>query len=174
MKKSTLMNFFEFSEMKDYVLIEKENGIKMDFSRPNSAMAKSNSIYERSIRKSGVTSLLLFLLLFLLSNFLFAQQQPPACNLQGPLKATFSQTGGQTVTFSSETANTVPGTKYFWTFKSNTSNAKFIGKNGQSTIKVASGTGGGTYTVQLKVINPGATSNVKWCLCTQSVTVVAP
>jgi hypothetical protein len=173
MKKRKLLNFFEFSEMKDYVLIEKENGFKMDFSRPNSAMTNNSSINERSVRKSGVTSLLLILLLFLFTNFLFAQQ-PPACNLQGPLKATYSQSGGQTITFSSETVNTVPGTNYYWTLKSNSSNAKFIGKNGKSTIKVAPGTRGGTFTVQLKVINPGPKSNIKFCLCTQSVTVIAP
>lgn len=173
MKKRTVLNFFEFSEMKDYVLIEKENGFKMDFSRPNSAVTKNNSINERSIRKSGVTSLLLILLLFLFTNFLFAQQ-PPACNLQGPLKATFSQGGGQVISFSSETVDTVPGTKYVWSLKSNSSNAKFISKNGQASIQVAPGTRGGTFTVQLKLINPGPTSNVKSCFCTQSVTVIAP
>lgn len=173
MKKSTLFNFFEFSKVQDYVLIEKENGFKVDFSRSNSTLTKNNSINERSVKRNGVTSLLLLVLVFLFTNFLSAQQQP-ACNLKGPLKATFSQVGGQAVTFSSETVNTMPGTAYVWSLKSNTSNAKFIGKNGQPTIKVSSGTRGGTYTVQLKVINPGPKSNMKTCFCTQSVTVIAP
>ena len=173
MKKRTLLNFFEFSESQDYILIEKENGFKMDFSRPNSAMTKSSSINERSARKNGLTSLLLLLILFLFTNFLFAQQTP-ACNLHGPLKATFSQTGGQTVTFSSETVDTVLGTTYEWTLKSNTSNAKFISKNGQTSIEVAPGTQGGTFTVQLKVINPSRKNDIKSCICTQSITVIAP
>lgn len=173
MKKRTLSNFFEFSEGQDYVLIEKENGFKMDFSRPNSVLAKSNAINERSARKRGVAGLLLMLLLFLFTNFLFAQQ-PPACNLQGPLKGTFSQAGGQTLTFTSETVDTMPGTKYVWTLKSNSSNAKLIGKNGQTSIKVAPGTRGGTFTLQLKVTNPGTTATAKSCICTQSVTVIAP
>lgn len=173
MKKRTLLNFFEFSGNQDYILIEKENGFKMDFSRPNSTMTKNNSMNERSTRKSAVASLLLMLLLFLFTNFLFAQQ-PPACNLQGPLKATFSQAGGQTLTFTSETVDTLPGTKYVWSLKSNSSNAKLIGKNGQTSIQVASGTRGGTFTLQLKVINPGTTVTAKSCICTQSVTVIAP
>jgi len=173
MKKRTLLNFFDFSERQDYVLIAMENGFKMDFSRPNSVLTKSNSINERSARKRGVTALLLMILLFLFTNFLFAQQTP-ACNLQGPLKATFSQSGGQTLTFTSETVDTLPGTKYVWTLKSNSSNAKLIGKNGQTSIKVASGTRGGTFTLELKVTNPGAAATAKSCICTQSVTVIAP
>jgi hypothetical protein len=174
MKKSTLKNFLSFSAIRDNVSLVDENGFRMDFSQVSISQASDNSIKKNFKTKKGVISVILLVLVFLLTNFLFAQ--PPACNLIGPLKATFDKNGGQIVTVSSEVANSVSNSVYVWSFKSNTSNAKFVSQNGKPTITVSSGTKGGSFELELKLINPKSristqNNSEKSCSCIQSISV---
>ncbi|MGL2963363.1 hypothetical protein ACSVH2_06040 [Flavobacterium sp. RSB2_4_14] len=170
MKNFFLFNFFAFSKYRNYQLITGENGFRLDFSQANYSQRDNHPMIESSTKKNRLTSFLLLVLLFLFTNFLFAQQ--PACNLSGPLKASYGKKG-EIIRINSEVLNAVKETKYIWSFKTNTSNASFATENGENSIKINAGNTGGSFTVQLQVINPNPQDirrNLS-CTCTQSVSV---
>ncbi|RKS03544.1 MULTISPECIES: hypothetical protein [unclassified Flavobacterium] len=170
MKKSTLSNF---SIKKDYVFIENENGFRMDFSRDTNSSALQSSISVDSSKKKGLATILLLFFVFLFTNFLFAQ--PPACNLNGPLKYELGDTSSRAnrlLQFKSDVSNAKPNTVYLWSFKTNNTEAIFASENGLDKISVNAGKLVGTFTIELKVTNPSADGSRESCTCTQSVTVV--
>ena len=171
MKNNSLFNSLGCSNILGYNLFVEQNGFKIDFSRKNHLQNAKSSNEEISIKKRNISNFLILALLFLFTNFLFAQQ--PACNLSGPLKAQFSTNGGEIVTITSEVINVVPSSVYIWSFKTNTSNATFASENGRNSIKVNSGTKGGGYTLELKLVNRSTegTRNLNSCNCTQSISV---
>lgn len=165
MKKSTLMNFLECLGIRHYNLIVEENGFKMDFSRQNVKQSIDNSE-----KKSSIPSFLILVLLFLFTNFLFAQQ--PACNLRGVLESKRLRDGGANFTINSELYKTVPGTIYRWEFKSNNSAAKFATANGTPNITINPGNKNGEFNLKLTVVNPGESGrSSKSCSCTKSVSI---
>ena len=168
MKKSTFFNFLKPNNSQDCCLVISENGFKMDFTRQQNP----NETSKRNLfkRKKSIASIIYIVMLFLFTNLLTAQQSP-ACNLSGPLKAKFDKKKGELVTINSEVTDYNKNTKYIWSFKSNTSHAKFASPNGKPSIKVNSGTKGGGYEVELKVINPYDENRTKSCSCTQSISV---
>ncbi len=151
---------------RDYNLLVVENGFKVDFSRSN----RENPLENTSEKKSKIPSYLLLVLLFLFTNFLFAQQ--PACNLNGILEAKRTKDGGQNFTINSEVLRSVPGTIYKWEFKSNTSAASFASQNGTPNITINPGNKNGNFNLKLTVINPPTTRGAsKTCSCTKSVSI---
>lgn len=174
MKKSTLKKNLGLLNIQNYDLDVCQNGFKLDFSaagHPHGPQASVDKVYGK---KKGVLSMFMLIMLFFFTNFLFAQ--PPACNLSGPLKAkiTSREFPSELVTISSEVMNTGPGTSYVWSFKTNTADAKFVSKNGLSSMTIKPGAKAGNFTVELKVINPlarGAQPGTNICTCTQSVSV---
>lgn len=170
MKNSTLMNFLECLHIRDYKLLVEENGFKMDFSKTNRSHSIRDSIENTPERKSKVPSFLLLVLLFLFTNFLFAQQ--PACNLDGVLEAKRLRDGGQNFTINSEVLRSVPGTIYRWEFKSNTSAATFVSSTSQPNMTINPGNKNGNFNVKLTVINPPTSRGAsKTCSCTKSVSI---
>lgn len=169
MKKNSLFNLFECSNIRDNNLCVEKNGFKMVFSQKIGSPKAKFFNEENTTKKCNISNFILLVILFLFTNFLFAQQ--PACNLSGPLKARFSTNGGEVVTVSSEYINTVPGTIFIWSFKTNTSNATFATANGRNSIKVSSGIKGGGYTLELKLVNPSIDQTPNSCNCTQSISV---
>lgn len=170
MKNSTLMNFLGCFHIRDYNLLVEENGFKMDFSRVKHSHETRNSIAKNSEGKSKISSYLLLVLLFLFTNFLFAQQ--PACNLNGVLEARRLRDGGQNFSINSEVLRSVPGTIYRWEFKSNTSAAKFVTTNGQPNMTINPGNKNGNFNLKLTVINPPNSRGAsKTCSCTKSVSI---
>src|SRR6476620_11395978 len=99
MKNSTLMNFLECLHIRNYNLLVEENGFKVDFSQANSAKDSKRPFENTPEKKSKISSYLLLALLFLFTNFLFAQQ--PACNLNGILEAQRLRDGGHNFTINS-------------------------------------------------------------------------
>lgn len=169
MKNSTLMNFLGCLHIRDYNLLVEENGFKMDFSRATRSQDAKKSI-GNSDEKSKISSYLLLVLLFLFTNFLFAQQ--PACNLNGVLEAQRLRDGGQNFTINSEVLRSIPGTVYRWEFKSNTSAATFVTQNGQPNITINPGNKNGSFNLKLTVINPPTSRGAsKTCSCTKSVSI---
>ena len=165
MKNSTLMNFLECLGIRHYNLIVEENGFKMDFSRQN--VKQSIGVSEK---KSSIPSFLILVLLFLFTNFLFAQQ--PACNLSGILESKRLRDGGTNFTINSEVYKAVPGTVYRWEFRSNTSAATFATQNGQPNITINPGNKSGDFNLKLTVINPAESGrSSKSCSCTKSVSI---
>ncbi|MCF6130750.1 hypothetical protein [Flavobacterium wongokense] len=168
MKNSTLLNFLGCLHIRDYNLLVEENGFKMDFSRAHRSQELTSSI--DSEKKSKLPSYLLLVLLFLFTNFLFAQQ--PACNLNGVLEAKRLRDGGSNFTINSEVLRSVPGTIYRWEFKSNTSAASFATQNGQPNMTINPGNKNGNFNVKLTVINPPDSRGAsKTCSCTKSVSI---
>jgi len=172
MKNSTLMNFLECFYIRDYNKVVEENGFKMDFSRDNSPGNFESSIGKTSERKSKLPSFLMLVLLFLFTNFLFAQQQP-ACNLNGVLEAKRLRDGGTNFTINSEVLRAAPGAIYRWEFKSNTSAATFATANGTPNMTINPGNKNGNFNLKLTIINPPSTSRgaSKTCSCTKSVSI---
>jgi hypothetical protein len=169
MKNSTLLNFLGCLHIRDYKLLVEENGFKMDFSQKRS-QSVMNSIENTSEKKSKIPSFLLLVLLFLFTNFLFAQQ--PACNLNGVLEAKRLRDGGTNFTINSEILRSVPGTIYRWEFKSNTSAATFATTNGQQNMTINPGNKNGNFNIKLTVINPPSSRGAsKTCSCTKSVSI---
>jgi len=167
MKNSTLMKFLECFHIRDYNLLVEENGFKMDFSQVNSSQPKSIG---NSEKKSKIPSYLLLVLLFLFTNFLFAQQ--PACNLRGVLESKRLRDGGTNFTINSDVYKTVPGTVYRWEFKSNNSQASFVTSNGLPNMTINPGNKNGEFNIKLTVINPSETRGAsKTCSCTKSVSI---
>lgn len=168
MRKSKLLNL---SVHRDYVLIEKENGFRMDFSGEKQLTAMSDFEEVRQTRKKGIVNILLLLFIFLFTNFLFAQA--PACNLIGPLKATPSKAKVmlEPLEFSAEVINDRPNTIYQWSFKTNNTQARLITRNGKKTIGVHPGAKAGSFTIQLTVTNVNSNGQNESCTCTQSVSV---
>ena len=170
MKNSTLMNFLGCFHIRDYNLLVEENGFKMDFSRANRSEDFKNSIGKSPEKKSKLLSYLMLVLLFLFTNFLFAQQ--PACNLNGVLEAKRLRDGGQNFTINSEVLRSVPGTIYRWEFISNTSAARFVTQNGTPSITINPGNKNGNFNLKLTVINPPTSRGAsKTCSCTKSVSI---
>lgn len=170
MKNSTLLNFLECSHIRNYNLLVDENGFKMDFSRANHSEQTNSSFRSPSKRKIKLTSYLMLVLLFLFTNFLFAQQ--PACNLNGVLEAKRLKDGGQNFTINSEVYKSVPGTIYRWEFKSNTSAASFVTQNGTPNMTINPGNKNGSFNLKLTVINPtNSRGTSKTCSCTKSVSI---
>ena len=162
------MNFLECLHIRDYNLLVEENGFKMDFSRAR--RSPGGSIRNTSEKKSKLSSYLMLVLLFLFTNFLFAQQ--PACNLNGILEAKRLRDGGQNFTINSEVLRSVPGTVYRWEFKSNTSAASFATQNGSPNITINPGNKNGNFNLKLTVINPPSSRGAsKTCSCTKSVSI---
>ena len=169
MKNSTLLNFLECLHIRDYNLLVEENGFKMDFSRVNYSQNVKNSI-KTNEKKSSIPSFLILVMLFLFTNFLFAQQ--PACNLNGILESKRLRDGGQKFAINSEVYKSVPGTVYRWEFKSNSSAATFATQNGQPNITINPGNKNGNFNLKLTVINPAtAGRSSKSCSCTKSVSI---
>ncbi len=165
MKNSTLTNF------RSYNYIVGENGFKVDFSRANHPQDSQSSFKSISEKKSKLSGYLMLVLLFLFTNFLFAQQQP-ACNLNGMLESKRVGDGGQNLTINSEVVGSVPGTIYRWEFKSNESGASFVTANGQPSITVSPGNRNGSFNVKLTLINPSVLGgSSKTCSCTKSVSI---
>ena len=170
MKNSTLLNFLGCLHIRDYSHPVEENGFKMDFSQVNYSQNVKNSIEKISEKKSSIPSYLILLLLFLFTNFLFAQQ--PACNLNGILGAKRLRDGGQNFTINSEVVRAIPGTIYKWEFKSNTSAAAFATQNGQPNITINPGNKNGNFNLKLTIINPpDSRGTSKTCSCTKSVSI---
>lgn len=170
MKKSTLSNFLECFHIRDYKLLVEENGFKMDFSQVNSSQNVKNSIKHTSEKKVSNSSFFMLVLLFLFTNFLFAQQ--PACNLNGVLEAKRLRDGGQNFVINSDVYKSVPGTVYRWEFKSNNSAATFATQNGQPNITINPGNKIGAFNLKLTVINPATSRGAsKTCSCTKSVSI---
>lgn len=170
MKNSTLLNFLGCLHIRDYKLLVEENGFKMDFSQANRCQGSRNSIENTSEKKSKLSSYLMLVLLFLFTNFLFAQQ--PACNLNGILEAKRLRDGGQNFTINSEVLRSVPGTIFRWEFKSNTSAASFVTTNGQPNMTINPGNKNGNFNLKLTVINPPNSRGAsKTCSCTKSVSI---
>ncbi|MGC4040185.1 MAG: hypothetical protein QM710_05175 [Flavobacterium sp.] len=170
MKNSTLMNFLECLRIRDYKLLVEENGFKMDFSKTDGPHGIRNSIENTPEKKSKIPSFLLLVLLFLFTNFLFAQQ--PACNLNGVLEAKRLRDGGQNFVINSEVLRSVPGTIYRWEFKSNSSAATFVTENGQPNMTINPGNKNGNFNIKLTVINPPTSRGAsKTCSCTKSVSI---
>ena len=165
MKNSTLMNFRGCLRIRDYNLLVEENGFKMDFSR----RSEKKSI-DTSEEKSSIPSFLILVLLFLFTNFLFAQQ--PACNLKGILETKRLRDGGTNFVINSEVYKAVPGTVYRWEFKSNNSAATFATPNGTPNITINPGNKNGEFNLKLTVINPAESGrSSKSCSCTKSVSI---
>ena len=166
MKNSTLLNFLECLNIRGYGLPVGESGFKRDFSRVNYSQNVKNSE-----NRSSIPGYLLLVLLFLFTNFLFAQQ--PACNLNGILETLRSRDGGQDFVINSEVYKAVPGTVYRWEFKSNNSAATFVTPNGLPNMTIKPGNKNGEFNVKLTVINPpqSRTSSSKTCYCTKSVSI---
>jgi hypothetical protein len=165
MKNSTLMNFLECLGIRNYNLLVEENGFKMDFSRQNVKQSIDNSE-----KKSSIPSFLILVLLFLFTNFLFAQQ--PACNLRGVLESKRLRDGGTNFTINSDLYKTVPGTIYRWEFRSNNSAATFASANGTPEITINPGNKNGEFNLKLTVINPAESGRAsKTCTCTKSVSI---
>jgi hypothetical protein len=170
MKNSTLLNFLGCLHIRDYNLLVEENGFKMDFSRAQRSQDMKNSIGKNPEEKSKIPSYLLLVLLFLFTNFLFAQQ--PACNLNGVLEAKRLRDGGTNFTINSEVLRAIPGTVYRWEFKSNTSAASFVTTNGQPNMTINPGNKNGNFNLKLTVINPPTSRGAsKICSCTKSVSI---
>jgi hypothetical protein len=170
MKNSTLMKLLECLHIRDYNLLVEEHGFKMDFSQVGSQNSQ-NSIGKISEKKSKVSSYLMLVILFLFTNFLFAQQQP-ACNLRGVLESKRLRDGGQNFTINSDVIRSVPGTIYRWEFKSNNSQASFVTQNGQPNMTINPGNKNGEFNIKLTVINPPETRGAsKTCSCTKSVSI---
>lgn len=170
MKNSTLLNFLECLHIRDYNLLVEENGFKMDFSREKHSQEVKSSIENSSKKKGKISSYLLLVLLFLFTNFLFAQQ--PACNLNGVLEAQRLRDGGHNFTINSEVYRSVPGTIYRWEFKSNNSAAKFVTQNGLPNMTINPGNKNGNFNLKLTVINPPDSRGAsKTCSCTKSVSI---
>lgn len=164
MKNSTLTNF------RDYNLVVGENSFKVDFSRADRCQDFQSSPKNTSEKKSKLPSYLMLVLLFLFTNFLFAQQ--PACNLNGVLEAKRISEGGHNLIINSEVIGSVPGTIYKWEFKGNDSGASFVTANGQPTITIDPGTRNGNFNLKLTVTNPTSVRGTgKKCSCTKSVSV---
>ena len=170
MKNSTLMKFLECLHIRDCNLVVEENGFKMDFSQTGSK-GYTNSIGKIPEKKSNISSYLMLVLLFLFTNFLFAQQQP-ACNLRGVLESKRLRDGGQNFTINSDVIRSSPGTIYRWEFKSNNSQATFASANGQPNMTINPGNKNGEFNIKLTVINPPETRGAsKTCSCTKSVSI---
>lgn len=166
MKNSTLLNFLECFNIRGYGLSVEESALKRDFSQVNYSQNGKNPE-----KKSSIPSYLLLVLLFLFTNFLFAQQ--PACNLNGILESLRTRDGGQNFVINSEVYKAVPGTVYRWEFKSNNSAATFVTPNGLPNMTIKPGNKNGEFNVKLTVINPpqSRTSSSKTCSCTKSVSI---
>lgn len=168
MKKSTLLNLYS---NRDFVLIKKENGFKMDFSGERCFSTLSDSEKIGQTKKKSMLNILLLLFVFLFTNFLFAQA--PACNLSGPLKAKphLGKVLKKPLKFSAEVINDKPGTIYNWSFKTNNTDAKLVARNGLKTMSIDPGQNVGSFTIQLTVTNVGPDGQNQSCTCTQSVSV---
>ena len=171
MKKSILLNFLEYFQIRDYGLSVEENGLKMDFSRVNYSQSDTNSIKNTSEKKSIISSFIMLVLFFLFTNFLFAQQ--PACNLNGILESLKTRDGGQDFVINSEVYKAVPGTVYRWEFRSNNSAATFVTANGLPNMTIKPGNKNGEFNVKLTITNPpqSRTASSKTCSCTKSVSI---
>ena len=170
MKNSTLLNFLECLNIRGYNLLVGESGFKRDFSRVNYSQNVENP-EKNSEKKSSIPSYLILVILFLFTNFLFAQQ--PACNLNGILETLRSRDGGQDFVINSEVYKSVPGTVYRWEFKSNNSAATFVTSTGLPNMTIKPGNKNGEFNVKLTIINPpqSRTSSSKTCSCTKSVSI---
>ena len=171
MKNSTLLNFLECLNIRGYNLIVEESGFKRDFSRVNYSQNVKSSNEKTFEKKSNISSYLILVMLFLFTNFLFAQQ--PACNLNGVLEAKRLKEGGQNFTINSELYKTVPGTIYRWEFTSNNSAATFATQNGLPNMTINPGNKNGEFNIKLTLINPPSSwsSTSKTCSCTKSVSI---
>lgn len=170
MKNSTLMNFLGCFHIRDYNKIVEENGFKMDFSRANRSQ-DTISIGRSTEGKSKLPGFLMLVLLFLFTNFLFAQQQP-ACNLNGILEAKRLRDGGTNFTINSEVLRAAPGATYRWEFKSNTSAATFATASDGQNITINPGNKNGNFNLKLTIINPATSRGAsKTCSCTKSVSI---
>lgn len=170
MKNSTLLNFLECLHIRDYSQPVEKNGFKMDFSGVNYSQNIQNHIEKISEKKNSIPSYLILVLLFLFTNFLFAQQ--PACNLNGILEAKRLRDGGHNFTINSDVYRSVPGTIYRWEFKSNTSAAAFATSNGLPNITINPGNKIGDFNLKLTIINPATSRGTsKTCSCTKSVSI---
>lgn len=170
MKNSNLLNFLSGLKSRDYRKPLEENGLKMDFSGVAYPQSIENHIEKNSEKKNSIPSYLILVLLFLFTNFLFAQQ--PACNLNGILEAKRLRDGGQNFTINSDVYSAVPGTIYRWEFKSNSSAATFATLNGQPNITINPGNKLGNFNLKLTIINPADSRGTsKTCSCTKSVII---
>ena len=129
------------------------------------------SFEKKSEKKSSIPSYLILVILFLFTNFLFAQQ--PACNLNGILETLRTRDGGADFVINSDVYKSVPGTVYRWEFKSNNSAATFVTPNGLPNMTIKPGNKNGEFNIKLTVINPpqSRTSSSKTCSCTKSVSI---
>lgn len=167
MKNSTLTN------SQNYNLIAGENGFKADFSRAYCSHGVRSSRKTTSKTKSEFSGYLMLVLLFLFTNFLFAQQ--PACNLNGLLETKRVKDGGKNFIINSDVVGSLPGTIYNWEFKSNDSAATFTTANGQPNITINPGNKNGNFNLKLTVINPPNLRGAgKTCSCTKSVSIGNP
>lgn len=170
MKNNSLLNLLGCSDIRGYNLHVEENGFKIDFSRKNYLQNAKNGNEEISKKKRKVSNFLLLVMLFLFTNFLFAQQ--PACNLKGILESTRSIDGAGNFTIIPDIHNAVPGTIYRWEFTSNTSRATFISENNLPTLTVNPGDINGDLKIKLTLINPATPNRTsKSCFCTKSVSI---
>lgn len=122
--------------------------------------------------KSPITFLIFFL--FALSGQLFSQA-PPACNIEGPLKACLGQ-GDILITSQIVYGTETPNIKYV--FNENSSGASIVSKGeyqfdavsgiGYQTVTINPGNQSGTFNIRLLVIAPDGSSSS----CSKSLTVI--
>ena len=156
--------------IQDYNLFVEKNGFKADFSQCCKSQDIKIPVENTPEKKSKISSYLLLVLLFLFTNFLFAQQ--PACNLNGILETKRQADGGQNFTINSEVVRAVPGTIYHWEFKSNNSGATFVTEDNLPSITINPGNTSGNFSLKLTVINPARSgAEAKTCSCTKSVSI---
>ena len=170
MKNNSLLNLLGCCNIYGYNLHVEENGFKMDFSRKNYLQNANNFNEEMSKKKNNLSNFLLLALLFLFTNFLFAQQ--PACNLKGILESKRSIDGAGNFTIIPDLHNAVPGTIYRWEFTSNTSGATFVSENNLPSLTVKPGNINGQLNIKLTLINPSTPFKPsRSCSCTKSVSI---
>ena len=171
MKNNSLLNLLGCSDIRNYTLHVEENGYKEDFSQKNYLQNTRNSYKELFEKKSNISNFLLFLLFFLFTNFLFAQQ--PACNLKGILESKRSVDGGQNFSITPDLYNVTSRTIYKWEFISNTSGATFVSRTNLPYLKVKPGNLNGSINIKLTLMNPStsARSTSKSCFCTKSISI---
>ena len=170
MKNNSLFNLLGCSNILDYNLFVEKSDCKIDFSRKNHLQNAGNSNKEISKKKINISNFLMLVLLFLFTNFLFAQQ--PACNLNGILVSKRANNGGVNFIITPDLHNAVSGTIYKWEFTSNTSGATIVSESNLPILTINPGDINGELDIKLTLINPAtATRDSKTCSCTKSVSI---
>ena len=169
MKNNSLLNLLGCSNIRGYNLHVEENGFKMDFSRKNYLQNAKNSNEEISIKKSKISNFLILVLLFLFTNFLFAQN---SCLITGnatsapyPIGVISTQTNGSQLQY--RVTASVPSS-YVWSIINNTSGATFLYGLSQ-VVSVSPGSSVGSFTLTCKVTELADPTSINTCTISVAV-----